>query len=66
MSKIHIYIGNAVAITIAAMFVLNGYDIVSYFYRKFEMVILKWVLKQEVLAAELLPNLGEHTHFSEM
>ena len=66
MSKIHNYIGNAVAITIAAMFVLNSYDIVSYFYCKSEMAILKWVLKQEVSAAELLPNLGAHTHFSEM
>ena len=34
VSKIHDYIGNAVAITLPAMFVLTGCDTVSYFYRK--------------------------------
>ena len=34
VSKIHDYIGNAVAITLPAMFVLTGCDTVCYFYRK--------------------------------
>ena len=32
ISKIHDYTGNAVAITLSAMFVLTGCDTVSYFY----------------------------------
>ena len=34
VSKIYDYIGNEVAITLPAMFVLTGCDTVSYFYRK--------------------------------
>ena len=51
--KIDDYIGNGVAITLPAMFLSP---------RK---TILERVLKQEVLAVELLSDLGEHTHLSE-
>ena len=66
VSKIHDYVGNAVAITLPAMFVLTGSDTVSYFYRKSKKAVLERVLKQEVLAVDLLSDLGEHTHLSEM
>ena len=65
VSKIYDYIANAVAITLPAMFVITGCDTVSYFYRKSKKAILERVLKQEVLAVELLSDLGEHTHLSE-
>ena len=65
ISKMHDYTGNAVAITLSAMFVLTGCDTVSYFYRKSRKAILERVLKQEVLAVELLSDLGEHTHLFE-
>ena len=65
VSKIHDYIANAVAVTLPAMFVITGCDTVSYFYRKSKKAILERVLKQEVLAVELLSDLGEHTHLSE-
>ena len=65
VSKIHDYIANAVAITLPAMFVITGCDTVSYFYRNSKKAILERVLKQEVLAVELLSDLGEHTHLSE-
>ena len=39
VSKIHDYIGNAVAITLPGMFVLTGCDTVSYFYRKSKKAI---------------------------
>ena len=54
VSKIHDYIGNAVAITLPAMFVLTGCDAVSYFYRKSKKAILERILKQEVLEWLLL------------
>ena len=66
VSKIHDYISNAVAITLLAMFVLTGCDTVSYFYRKSKSSILEGVLKQEFLAAELVSDLGEHIHLSDM
>ena len=65
VSKIHDYIGNAVAIMQAAMFVLTGCDTVRYLYRKSKKAILERVLKQEVLVVELLSDFGEHTYLSE-
>ena len=65
VSKIHDYIGNAVAITLPAMFVLTGCDTVSYFYRKSNKTILERVVKKEILAVELLSDFGKHTHLSE-
>ena len=65
ISKIHEYISNAVAITLPAIFVLTDCDTASYFYRKSKKAILEWVLKQEILAAEHLPDFEEHTHRSE-
>ena len=65
VSKNHDYIGNAVAITFSAMFVLTGCDTASYFHRKFKKAILEQVLKKEVLAVELPSDLGEHTQLSE-
>ena len=62
VSKIRDYIGSAVGITLPAMFVLTGCDTVPYFYRKSKKALLEQVLKQEVLAVQLLPDLGEHTH----
>ena len=56
VSKIHEYISNAVAITLPAMFILNGCDKMSYFYRKTKKAIFKRVLKHEILAAELLQD----------
>ena len=64
--KIHDYISNAVAITVLAMFVLTGCDTVSYFYHKSKSAILEGVLKQEFLAVELVSDLGEHIHLSDM
>ena len=64
VSKIYDCIGNTVAITIPAIFVLTGCDTVSYFYRKFKKTILERVLKQVVLAAELLSDLEKHNHLS--
>ena len=40
VSKIHNYIGNAVAITLPSMFVLISCDTVSYFYRKSKKALL--------------------------
>ena len=37
----------------------------SYLYRKSKKATLERVLKQDVLPAELLSDLGEHTHLSE-
>ena len=54
-----------VNISTPAMFVLTGCDTVSYFYRKSKKAVLEGVLKQEVLAVELLSELGEHTHLLE-
>ena len=65
VSKIHDYIGNVVAITLPAMFVLTGCDTVSYFYRKSNKTILERVVKKEILAVELLSDFGKHTHLSE-
>ena len=65
VSKILDYIGNAVAITLPAMFILTGCDTGSYFYRYSKTAILEQVLKQEVFAVELLSDLGEHTFLSE-
>ena len=65
VSKIYDYIGNAVAITLPAMFVLTGCDTVSYFYRKSKEAILEHVLKQEVSAVDSIkfgrayPSLGD-------
>ena len=64
--KIQDYISNAVAITVLAMFVLTGCDTVSYFYHKSKSAILEGVLKQEFLAVELVSDLGEHIHLSDM
>ena len=47
------------------MFVLPGCDTVSYVYDKSKKAILEWVLKRELLAVELLSNLGKHTYLSE-
>ena len=57
VTKIHDYIGNAVATTLPAIFVLTGRDTVSYFYRKRDAGKQR-VLKQEVLPVELLLDLG--------
>ena len=65
VSKIPNCICNAVAITMPAMFVLTGQGKVSQFYRQPKKVILEQVLREEVLAVELLSDLGEHTHLSE-
>ena len=63
VSKIHDYISNAVGITLLTMVILTGSP--SYFYSKFKKAILQRVLNQEVLATELLLDLGEGTPFSE-
>ena len=47
-------------ITLSAMFVITGCDRVSYFCRKSKKARLERVSKQEVLAVELLSDLGEH------
>ena len=65
VSKIHEYIGNVVAITLPAMIVLTVCDTVSYFYCKSKKAIVEQVLKQEILASDLLPDFKEHTHLSE-
>ena len=65
VSKIHDYIGNAVAVTSPAMFIHIVCDAMSYFYRKSKKTILERVLKKEILAVELLSDLGEHTHLLE-
>ena len=65
VSKIHEYIGNVVAITLPAMIVLTVCDTVSYFYRKSKKAIVEQVLKQEILASDLLPDFKEHTNLSE-
>ena len=56
VSKIYDYIGNTVAITLPAMFVLTGCETVCYFYRKSKKGILERILKQKVLAVILLPD----------
>ena len=48
------------------IFVHTGFDKVRYFYRKSKKEILERVLNQEVLAVELLSDVGEHTHLSEI
>ena len=48
------------------MFVHTGFHKVRYFYRKSKKKILERVLNQEVLAVELLSDVGEHTHLSEI
>ena len=40
-------------------------DTVSYFYCNSKQAILQRVLKQEVLAVELLSDSGEHIHLSD-
>ena len=65
VSKIHEYIGNVVAITLPAMFVLTACDTMSYFYRRSKKTIVEQVLKQEILASDFLPDFKEHTHLSE-
>ena len=64
VSKIYDYIGNAVAITWPAIFVITDCDTVSFFYRKSKKTILEQVLEQEILAVELLSDLEEHTQLS--
>ena len=64
--KIYEYIDNAVGIMLPTMFILTGCDTVSYFYRKSEKAIFERILEQEVLAVELLSDLGENTHLLEM
>ena len=58
VTKIHDCIGNAVATTLPAIFVLTGCDTVSYFYRKLKKAIFERVLKQDFLRVELLLDLG--------
>ena len=65
ISKIPDYNGNAVGITLPAMFVLTSCDTVSYYYRKSKKAILERALKQKVPAVELLSDLGQHNHLSE-
>ena len=65
VSKIHDYTGNAVAITLPAMFFLTSCDTMSYFYCMYKKAIFEHVLKQEILSAELLSDLSEHTHHLE-
>ena len=52
-------------ITLSPMFVITGCDRVSYFCRKSKKARLERVLKQEVLAVELLSDLGEHNDLLE-
>ena len=52
-------------ITLSPMFVITGCDRVSYFCRKSKKAGLERVLKQEVLAVELLSDLGEHNDLLE-
>ena len=52
-------------ITLSAMFVITGCDRVSYFCRKSKKARLERVSKQEVLAVELLSDLGEHNDLLE-
>ena len=66
VSRIREYIGNVLAITFPAMFLLTGCDTVSYFYRKSNKAIFERVLKQEILAVEFLSDFEEHNHVSEM
>ena len=65
VSKIHGYICNAVAMTLPAMFVLTGCRTVCYVYPKSKKAILERVLKQEILADELLSDFEEYTHLLE-
>ena len=65
VSRIHDYVGNTVAVKLAAMFVFNSCDTVSYFYRKSKKATLKRASKQDVLAVAVLSDLGEHAHLSE-
>ena len=53
-------------ITLSAMFAITGCGRVSYFCRKSKKARLERVSKQEVIAVELLSDLGEHNHLSEM
>ena len=63
VSKVHDYIGNAVAMTLPAMFVLAGCDTVSYFYVSPRSLYLS--LEARSLAVELLSDFGEHTYLSD-
>ena len=65
VSKIYDYVGNTVAIKLTTMLFLTSCDRVIYFYRKSKKAILERALKQEVLAIEVLSDLGKHTHLSE-
>ena len=50
---------------VAAIFLLTGCRTVSYFYPKSKKAVLERVLKQEILAVELLSDFEEHTHLLE-
>ena len=52
-------------ILLSAMFVITGCDRVSYFCRKSKKARFERVSKQEVLAVELLSDLGEHNDLLE-
>ena len=65
VSKIHDYNGNAIAITLPAMFVHTDCDTVSYFYQKYKKAIFEQFFKQDILAIEFLSDFREHTYLSE-
>ena len=65
VSKSYGYVGNTVAIKLATMLFLTSCDRVIYFYRQSKKAIPERALKQEVLAIEVLSDLGKYAHLSE-